>query len=83
MPPCEFQSVPLGMQGDECLDNPTNSLFYVMERKIGTRIRCINLKNVRMVFLVDQQSQCLVWITLLESFEADSVKIGEEVRKIL
>jgi len=71
------------MQGDECLDNPTNSLFYVMERKIGTRIRCINLKNVRMVFLVDQQSQCLVWITLLESFEADSVKIGEEVRKIL
>jgi len=29
---CEFKSVPLGMQGDNCLDNPAHFLSYVVEK---------------------------------------------------
>ena len=80
---CELKSVPLGMQGDDPLDNLANSLFYAKERETWSRIRGWNPKNLRVLCLIDQQSQCFVGISLVESFEADSEKLRVEARELL
>jgi len=41
------------------------------------------LKSVKVTGLIDQQSHCLVRISLVESFEADSGKISDEMRELL
>jgi len=81
--PWEFKSVPLRMQGNGSLDNPANLLFYVRETKYRSRIRGLNPKSVKVMCFVDQQSQCVVWISLVESFEADSGNISDEVRELV
>jgi len=83
MLPCEFESVPLGVHSDDSRDNLANSLIYVRKVKRRSRIRSLSLKNVRVMCLVHQQSQCFVEINLVESFEAESGNISCEVRKLL
>ena len=85
MPIREMKSLPFGMQGDNCPYDMANSLFYVIydvERKCRSRIWCLNLKNTRIMHLVDQQSQLLVRGRLLESLKANSWKVGDEVREL-
>jgi len=82
MLPCEFKFVSLRMQGDDPLDNPANLMSYVKEIKRRSRIQRCKLRNVRVICLVDQQSQWFVWISLAETLEADSGKISDEMREL-
>ena len=83
MLPCEFKTVSLRMQGDDSLDNPANLVSYVREIKRRSRIQGGKLRNVRVMCLVDQQSQYLVRMSLAETLEADSGKISDETRELL
>jgi len=85
MLPCEFKAVSLRMQGDDPLDNAVNLVPYVTEIECRSRIQRCKLKNVRVICLVDEQSQCFVRIRLrlAETLEADSAKISDEMRELL
>jgi len=71
------------MQGDDPLDNLANLMSYVREIECRSRIQGRKLSNVRVMCLIDQQSQCFVWISLVETLEEDSGKISDEVRELL
>jgi len=82
----EYKSLPFGMQGNDSPDNQANSSFdarYSTEREQGSRIRRLNLKNARMMRLINQQSQVFAWFSLLESLKADSWNVRDKVRELL
>jgi len=88
MGPCKIKSLPLGVQGDNFFDIFTNSHSYRRLREnieIESRsgIRSLELKSMRILYLIDQQSQYFVRVGLLESVKADSCKIRGEVRELL
>jgi len=67
------------MQGDDPLDNPAN---LIREIEWRSRIQRCRLRNVRVICLVDQPSQCFVWISLAETLKADNGKISDEMREL-
>jgi len=82
----EYKSLPFGMQSNDSPDNQANSSFdarYSTESEQGSRIRRLNLKNARMMRLINQQSQVFVRFSLLESLKADSWNVGDKVRELL
>jgi len=74
MPLCEIKPLLFGRLDDSSY-NLANFLFYAIykiERKPRSWVRRLNLKNIRMMHLVDQQSQIFVSIRPLECLKENS-----------
>jgi len=56
---------------------------YNIERKYRRRIRDLKLKNMRIMHLVHEHRQLMVWVRLLKSFKENTWKVRDNVREFI